>query len=316
MSPEASQSAALRRLAVAAARSFWRRAVWRGAVWPRSVSTSVFVATIFACAAAAPTGNASDSADAWPSAEARAHAAMHADPPDWAAARAAFLEAAESGSPTAKSHLGWMYEEGHGVSVDGERAAHWYARAARAGAHDFAVKLGWMYLSGDAVARDRERAEYWFEFAIDADHAPARTAWASVLIGDAQGGRYTERLPEAHDLLVAALEQGHMVASYFLARLYIEGIGGHPTDAQRAAHYTRIGAEHGDARMQGWLAQMYLTGDGVEHDPVQAAMWSNLAAAGGDPTGNRLRVALEAELKPEQARQARQRAVDWALAHR
>lgn len=313
MSTEASQPVALRYPATGMA---------AGAVWLKFV-----VVALVGYGVAAPAGYAgdsdpasdsnpvSDSSNTPSSAEARAHTAMNTDPPDWPAAREAFLEAAEGGSPTAKSHLGWMYEEGHGVGVDGEMAAYWYTRAARAGAHDFAVKLGWMYLSGDAVARDRERAEYWFEQAVAADHAPARTAWASVLIGDAQGGLHTERVPQAHDLLVAALEQGHMVASYFLARLYIEGIGGHPTDARRAAHYTRIGAEHGDARMQGWLAQMHLAGDGVEHDPVEAAKWANLAAAGGDPAGDRLRVALETELDPEQLHHARQRAVDWALAH-
>jgi len=47
--------------------------------------------------------------------EAHAHAHMALEPPDWDAARAAFTVAAEQGSPTAMSYLGWMYEEGHGV---------------------------------------------------------------------------------------------------------------------------------------------------------------------------------------------------------
>ncbi len=249
-------------------------------------------------------------------AEARAHAHMTAEPPEWDETYAAFEVAAEAGSSTAMSHLGWMYEEGHGVAADGERAAYWYARAARAGAHDFAVKLGWMYLAGDGVARDRQQAEDWFREAIDADHQPGRIALASVLVSDAVGGREPARVAEARELLEVALDDGYATASYFLARLYIEGIGGHRVDPELAARYTRIGAESGDARMQGWLGWMLAHGEGVARDRVEAAKWANLAAADGDGFGNDLRLALEAEMPSEDVRAARERAVNWALARR
>ncbi len=248
--------------------------------------------------------------------EARAHAAMALDPPDWPLALEAFTEAAEAGSPTAMSYAGWIHEQGHGVPRDGEKAAEWYGQAARAGAHDFAVKLGWMYLGGDGVARDRERAEAWFSRAVDAGHGPGKIAWASVLIADAQGGRNPDRVFEARALLEEALEDGLVLASYFLARLYIEGIGDHPVEDEPAARYTRIGAESGHARMQGWLALMHLEGRGVEQDLVTAAQWANLAAANGDRTGDQVRRVLEEQLSPEELREARERAVDWALQQR
>lgn len=248
--------------------------------------------------------------------EARAHAHMAQDPPDWVAARAAFAEAADAGSPTAMSYLGWMHEEGHGVQPDGEKAAKWYGRAAMAGAHDFAVKLGWMYLGGQGVERDREQAEHWFGRAVDAGHGPARIAWASVLIADAQGGLNPDAVFDARDLLEAALDDGFTLASYFLARLFIEGIGAHPVEDGMAAYYTRIGAESGDPRMQGWLALMLAEGRGVEKDLVQASKWANLAAAHGDRMGHQLRVVLEGELTPDEIRKARELAVDWALGPR
>jgi uncharacterized protein len=249
-------------------------------------------------------------------AEARAHAAMALEPPDWAAAHEAFLEAAEAGSTTAMSYLGWLYEEGHGVARDGAVAAEWYARAALAGAHDFSVKLGWMYLSGDGVPRDRDAAAAWFGRGIEAGHSPARIAWASVLIADALGGKHPDKVFEARALLLAALEDGYKVASFFLARLYIEGIGGHPVDDALAARYTRIGADTGNAQMQGWLALMYLEGRGVAEDPISAAMWANLAASGGDSIGEQIRQALEGSLAPEDVHEARQRAVAWAMSRR
>jgi uncharacterized protein len=246
-------------------------------------------------------------------AEARAHSAMGLEPPDWDRAREAFREAAQTGSTAAMSYLGWMYEEGHGVEADGGKAAAWYARAAEAGAHDFAVKLGWMYLAGDGVDRDRATAESWFGRGIEAGHSPARIAFASVLIADALGGRDTQRVYEARDLLLIALDDGYAVAAFFLARLYIEGIGGHPVDDDEAIRFTRIGAETGNAQMQGWLAYMYLDGRGVKADDVMASKWANLAAAGGDRLGNDLRLVLDERLEPEQQQAARQMAVDWAV---
>ncbi|MFU8896906.1 MAG: tetratricopeptide repeat protein [Gammaproteobacteria bacterium] len=263
-----------------------------------------------ACATDAPPATAT------PDAEARAHEYLAQSPPDWAAARAAFEAAAEAGSPSAMSYLGWLHEQGHGTPRDGARAAEWYARAANAGAHAFAVKLGWMYLGGDGVPRDRALAERWFLQAIEAGHVPARLAWASVLIADALGEQESEHVGEARALLESALEDGLTLAAYFLARLYIEGIGGHPVDDDMAIHYTRIGAQDGHARMQGWLAQMYMEGRGADQDLLTAAKWANLAAANGDNLGQQLRVALEADLTPAEIDAVRQRALAWALEHR
>ena len=279
-----------------------------------SLLAMTFALAVLAAGAAEPPHSAADSAI---DPETRAHAFMALDPPDWESARESFQEAAEAGSPTAMSHLGWIYEQGHGTPKDGEQAAEWYARAARAGAHQFAIKLGWMYLGGgDGVARDRARAEFWFAQAIEAGHAPARIAWASVLIADAQGGRDPERVSEARELLVTALDEGYPLAAFFLARLYLEGIGGHPVDAERAAHYTRIGAEDGNSQLQGWLAFMYFEGRGVARDLLTAAMWANLAAAAEDSLGQQLLPVIEEELPPAEIQEARQRAAAWALERR
>lgn len=287
---------------------------------PKSIALPMLPTKVFALAALlcalliGPVGADTEMPTAATDPETRAHAYMALDPPDWDAARDAFTQAAESGSRTAMSHLGWMYEEGHGVERDASQAVQWYSRAARAGAHDFAIKVAWMYLSGDGVARDRVQAESWFRQAIDAGHTPAKTALASVLIADALGGRETQRVFEARSLLEEALDEGQLLAAFFLARLYIEGIGDHPVDDGMAEHYTRIGAEDGHAQMQGWLAFMYYNGRGVEADPVEAAKWANLAAAGGDSLGNRLRLVLDEQLEPDEVQEARRRAVEWALA--
>lgn len=243
--------------------------------------------------------------------EAQAHASMQQEPPDWEAARSAFEQAAAAGSSRAMSYVGWMYENGHGVLVDKLEAVRWYERAAQAGAHEFALKLGWMYLGGDGVAASRATAEQWFQHAIDADHDPARIALASVLIADALGDKATERVPEARTLLETAFDGGERLAAFFLARIHVEGVGGHPVDRELGAYFTRIAAEDGHAQMQGWMAIMHAKGDGVPQDRMESAFWAALAASGGDQVGKRLHAAYATEMTDDERRQIMERSLQW-----
>ena len=230
---------------------------------------------------------------------------------DWTAVLEPLKLEAAQGSIRAMAYLGWMYEEGHGVARDMAMSAEWYERAALAGAPRYAVKLGWLHLQGQLGKADRERAEYWFAEAIDAGHAPAKIALASVLMANAMGGRDVDRIDEARVLLEQAHAQDEPLAAYFLARLYLEGVGGHETDIARGAEYTRVGAENGNAQMQAWLAMMYADGAGVKRDEMETAFWAALSAAGGDPLGLRLHAQMREQLSDEQRRSIMQRTVSW-----
>ncbi|MFU8815652.1 MAG: tetratricopeptide repeat protein [Pseudomonadales bacterium] len=245
-------------------------------------------------------------------AEAAAHGYLNHDPPRWDLARDAFTQAASAGSPTAMAHLGWIHEHGHGGAVSHPLAAHWYAKAYHAGARHLALKLGWLYLGGDEAIRDRTVAESWFRHAIEAGDLPAHVALASVLVADAQGGIAPARVHEARELLQTALAGELLIASYFLARIYLEGIGTQSVDYAKALPYIRLGAEHGHPQMQGWLARMYADGQGVAVDPLESAKWSLLAAAGGDPLGRQLERRHRAALSTQMLAEAQRRALAWA----
>ncbi len=245
--------------------------------------------------------------------EARAHDFMAQDPPDWAAARDAFEQAAALGSLRARSYLGWMYEQGHGVDRDHAEAARWYSAVAEAGVHEYAVKLGWMYMGGGQLALDREKAESWFNQGIAGGYLPANVALASVLVADAQGGQAVERVFEARRLLDEAMAGDLRVAALFLARLYVEGVGGHPVDEALGAHYTRISAEDGHPQMQGWLARMYLEGTGVPVDLQEAAFWAALAASGDDPVGRELHRSIGTRLSDDERKAVLERTIRWAF---
>ncbi|OOG23145.1 hypothetical protein B1C78_12175 [Thioalkalivibrio denitrificans] len=242
---------------------------------------------------------------------ARAH--LDREIPDLEQAALWLHAAAEAGSGSAMAHLAYFYQQGYGVARQGDRAVYWYERAVAAGELQHTLSLGWAYLRGEPVARDRERAEDWFRQGIEAGFHPARIALASVLIADALGGLSPERALEAEELLINALPREPVLASYFLARLYLEGIGHVPHDPARGLHFTRLGAERGDVRLQGWLGRMYANGEGLEPDLSEAVKWANLSAAGGDPYGKRLRLQLEAGLSPEVVEEGRRRAVEWAI---
>ncbi len=245
-------------------------------------------------------------------AELRAHRFMESQPPHWEGARTEFLTAANDGSPTAMAHLGRIHEEGLGVEPSQSLAAFWYARAFHAGAGHLALKLGWLYLLGDEAVQDRKHAEAWFRSAIDSGDLDAHVALASVLIAEARQGGASGRLDEALTLLMRAQAGGHPVANFFLAGLYLEGVGAIASDYELARYYARLGADQGHPQMQGWLAAIYHEGLGVEADPVTAAMWAILAAIAGDPEGRQLRETLEAELSGEEMTLALQRAREWA----
>jgi uncharacterized protein len=110
-----------------------------------------------------------------------------------------------------------------------------------------------------------------------------------------------------------AATAGSPTAMAYLGWMHETGRGV-PVDGEQAADWYRRAARAGAHDYAIKLGWMYLGGHGVEQDRVTACKWANLAAAGGDPAGNELRIALEAQLEPEQIHRARATAVAWALA--
>ena len=223
--------------------------------------------------------------------------------------------AAEAGSTVAMSYLGWMYETGEGVPADAELAVHWYSRAAEAGVPEYARKVGWMYLSAQGIPQDRALAEYWFRRGVAGGDSASRLALASIYVGDAlarEPEAINPKVTEAIELLEAVLADGDVRASYFLTRIYLEGIGGYLVEPQKAAHYAALGADAGMAGLQGFLASFYLNGFGVEQNLLEAAKWARLASAADDPVGQQVWSAVTAQLSDTQLENAHQLAVRWA----
>ena len=73
----------------------------------------------------------------------------------------------------------------------------------------------------------------------------------------------------------------------------------------------RKSADKGDADAQYRLGLMYAHGPDVPRDDVQADMWFNLAAGGGNDLAAKSRDRIEARMTPEQIAEAKKLAVEW-----
>jgi tetratricopeptide (TPR) repeat protein len=78
-----------------------------------------------------------------------------------------FHKAAEQGDTFAYAALGWMYQNGVGVTKDLARAVAWFRKAAEQGNAVGQFDLGVMYHNGIGVAKDDAQAVVWFKKSAD-----------------------------------------------------------------------------------------------------------------------------------------------------
>jgi TPR repeat protein len=161
--------------------------------------------------------------------------------------------AAEKGHALAQWKLGRMYAEGDGVTQDDLKAFEYFRRIADGHAEDNPdtpqarfvanafVALGHYYLDGipkTSIKRDPDRAREMFAYA------------ASYF-----------RDPEAQ---------------YYLARLYLDGVGA-PHDPRQAARWFGLSAQKGQCQSQAMLGAMLFAGDHVPRQAARGLMWLTLA---------------------------------------
>jgi TPR repeat protein len=161
--------------------------------------------------------------------------------------------AAEKGHALAQWKLGRMYADGDGVARNDIKAFDYFRRIADRHAEDNPdtpqarfvanafVALGHYYLDGipkTQVARDPERAREMFAYAASYFRDP-----------DAQ---------------------------YYLARLYLDGVGA-PQDPRTAARWFGLSAQKGQCSAQAMLGAMLFAGDNIPRQAARGLMWLTLA---------------------------------------
>ena len=91
---------------------------------------------------------------------------------DLITAHTLLLQKAELGEPDAQYLLGFMYEDGTGVSQDIKEATKWYRLAAKQGDVDAQYHLGLIY--DQVVPKDHKEAVKWWKLAAEQRHERAQ----------------------------------------------------------------------------------------------------------------------------------------------
>jgi TPR repeat protein len=175
---------------------------------------------------------------------------------------------------------------GWGEPRSREKALNLYARAASDASSPCASamrRLGRCYEEGAGVAPDLDAAASWNEAAAALGDPDATCATARVVerAGDLRG---------AGERYQFAADAGHAGAAFELGRMYANGLGVRK-DAEAAAYWYQLAAEHGDAAAQRavGVAGMEAANENEANDPAAAAAaareaieWLERAAAQGD----------------------------------
>ena len=128
-----------------------------------------------------------------------------------------------------------------------------------------------------AVAAYRQGNVAAAEQALRAQRSPDAEAWLGAIL--IERGAAAEGLR----LVQHAADAGSSEGLHRLALVYAQGEAGQPRNDQRAAELFTKAAELGNRRAQTNLGLLYLRGQGVPRDLVQARAWLEKAAAGDDP---------------------------------
>lgn len=255
------------------------------------------------------------------------------------------------GDVAAQYNLGLMYARGEGVERDYREAAKWLRNPAAQGYELAQITLGEIYAEGKGVAQDYQEAASWYLKAAEQGNALAQHR-IGEMYAEEKGVRYSPR--EAERWLRKAAEGGDAQLQFELGERYANGKG-IPQSSKEAERWFRAAAIQGDAGMQFYLGKlyreygevvvqdreeamvwfgraaerghetaifnlgvMYLNGEGVQIDMVQAHKWLALAAVSGnerEEAQKNLTIA-EARMSAEQIKEAQRLAAEWLAGHR
>jgi len=139
----------------------------------------------------------------------------------YATALRSWLPLAEAGDPEAQANVGYMYEEGFGVSQQLDVAVGWYEKAAASGSMQANHNLGMIFAEGRGTPQSWVRALRYFEEA--ANDIPA----SRYMIGYTyfQGEGNIQNRPRAFREFMDAALDGYADAQYMIAFMYLDGSG-------------------------------------------------------------------------------------------
>lgn len=174
--------------------------------------------------------------------------------------------------------LAVMYQYGHGVDIDLERAFELYTQSAIAGYKLAQSSLGEFYVRGRSVPVNYKLGMDWYLKAAKKRDPSGMKGMGMLCLS---GGKFQE----AADWYQRAADEGDKEACYDFAHIHLTGRIS-PPDLDTAREYLKLGAELDDVNCAMALGTIYQTGHGVEINLYEAAKYYGQAAKLGDKEGS------------------------------
>lgn len=188
---------------------------------------------------------------------------------------------AEQGDARAQFQLGWMYENGTGVTQDYAETIRLYRLSTDQGNPYAQHNLGVMYRDGKGIPQDYKEAAALLRLAAGQGYFRAQHSLGWMY---ENGKGVPQDYPEAVKLYRLAAAQGFALAQHSLGWMYAGGKGV-PQDYLEAVKLYRLSAAQGYAIAQNNLGWMYANGQGVVASRVVAYALYNLSIK-SDPSAN------------------------------
>lgn len=136
-----------------------------------------------------------------------------------------------------------------------QEAFSWYMKAAKKGVPGAQLFVGESYQFGEGVEQNLSEALNWYRAAAEQGNTDGMVATAKILgalVADFTYQPDDEMFHEAFDWLTKAVEGGNIEAHFFLAVMYLDGLGIHQND-QAAYEHIKLAAEAGHEQSKEFL---------------------------------------------------------------
>ena len=174
--------------------------------------------------------------------------------------------------------LGWMYENGEGVSKNIDKAIFYCRKSAEKGNLTAIYNLGCI---NQYYLKNYEKAIYWYEKAAELGNFSSMTNLGVIYL---QGLNGTIDNEKAFFWFEKAAEKGNFYSMANLGYMYILGAGV-PKNFDQAFYWSKKSAEGGNSYGMINLGTLYEEGIGVLQDYGQALYWYRRSAEAGNGLG-------------------------------
>ncbi len=190
---------------------------------------------------------------------------------DLATVYSLFSTAADASDLDGMYYLGFLYENGYGVTADLDNALSYYVQVADSGSTDI----------DDQLAINMANTEIALIYIEEIEAAESESTEESDEADDTEDTEEdTIDIEDVTERLTTASDNGYAKASYYLGQIYENGIEV-DKDYEKAMEYYLVAADSDFAPALNQIGYMYYNGLGVDVDFASAVYYQKLAALQG-----------------------------------